>query len=296
MIILSCFDMTYLSFSVLEETPLFEYEGLYSYLFYPVKQFTLFASIFMVVAIALERYFAVHRPLKYHNHSHRRLMKYASSVILLALIFSVLKFFEEPGRGWQFGDIGEISFVKGWGSSYVIYDTLFREIIAMGLAPFLILIFLYTKIYHKLKASMKSVANQDRNRTNASKAERQNKLASIFAGFVATLLICHTPRLVNAMYLLSNAKQVFNCYTRYHEYIPLWWGYMHQISKVLITINSAVNVLLYAFLSRQFREECKKVFHKITKGHFRWAAVPSTDQVGAPKSQDRTRSTKTTHF
>ena len=57
-------------------------------------------SIFMTVAIAWERYVAVHYPMDYNqavndaNAIRNRLQKYVGPVTLLALAFNVVKFFE----------------------------------------------------------------------------------------------------------------------------------------------------------------------------------------------------------
>ena len=54
----------------------------------------------MTVAIAWERYIAVHYPLDYNqamNNSHairKRLMKYVGPVLILAIVFNLGKFFE----------------------------------------------------------------------------------------------------------------------------------------------------------------------------------------------------------
>ena len=57
-------------------------------------------SIFMTVAIAWERYIAVHYPLDYNqamndsNAIRNRLVKYVGPVLFLAVAFNIVKFFE----------------------------------------------------------------------------------------------------------------------------------------------------------------------------------------------------------
>ena len=65
-----------------------------------VKDIYLSGSIFMTVAIALERFFAVHYPINYSqammqaNALNKRVSKYVITVTALSVLFSVNKFFE----------------------------------------------------------------------------------------------------------------------------------------------------------------------------------------------------------
>ena len=105
---LACFDSTYLLGSILDSLRKPNIFGLASeahiilfpYLLYPLNQIAISGSIFMTVAIAWERYIAVHYPLDYNqamNNSHairKRLVKYVGPVLILAIVFNLGKFFE----------------------------------------------------------------------------------------------------------------------------------------------------------------------------------------------------------
>ena len=103
---LACFDSTYLIGSILESVRKsfgFTSEAhivLFPYLLYPLNQMAISGSIFMTVAIAWERYIAVHYPLDYNqamndsNAIRKRLVKYVGPVLFLAVGFNIVKFFE----------------------------------------------------------------------------------------------------------------------------------------------------------------------------------------------------------
>ena len=65
-----------------------------------MHQMAFSGSIFMTVAIAWERYIAVHYPLDYNqamndsNAIRKRLVKYVAPVLALAILFNLAKFFE----------------------------------------------------------------------------------------------------------------------------------------------------------------------------------------------------------
>ena len=105
---LACFDSSYLVGSILESVRKCFDQSLTSevhiilfpYFLYPANQIAITGSIFMTVAIAWERYIAVHYPLDYNqamnnsNAIRKRLMKYVGPVLLLSILFNLGKFFE----------------------------------------------------------------------------------------------------------------------------------------------------------------------------------------------------------
>ena len=73
---------------------------LFPYLLYPFNQIAFMASIFMTIAIGLERFIAVHYPLNYsqtvndNTALRRRMLKYLLPVATLSAAFNVTKFLE----------------------------------------------------------------------------------------------------------------------------------------------------------------------------------------------------------
>ena len=65
-------------------------------------QIAITGSIFMTVAIALERFIAVHYPIDYSQAMHeanalsKRILKYVSAVIILSIVFTITRSALEP--------------------------------------------------------------------------------------------------------------------------------------------------------------------------------------------------------
>ena len=80
------------------ETPI--HTILYPHFLYPLSAIALSGSIYMTVAVAIERYIAVYHPLDYNrvvqdSTSHlRRLLCYLLPVIVFSVVFNIPKFFE----------------------------------------------------------------------------------------------------------------------------------------------------------------------------------------------------------
>ena len=76
------------------------HEYAFAYGFYQLHSFVLCGSIFMTVALSLERYRAVWRPVEYHNQCigvnpwKRALVSYLFPVMVFSTLFNIPKFFE----------------------------------------------------------------------------------------------------------------------------------------------------------------------------------------------------------
>lgn len=104
LVTMACFDSTYLFGSILESfRKQFDLASrlhiiLFPYLLYPFNQIAITASIFMTVAIALERFIAVHYPLNYNQAMHeanalaKRIFKYVASVTLFSVLFTATRY------------------------------------------------------------------------------------------------------------------------------------------------------------------------------------------------------------
>ena len=257
------------------------------------------ASVFMILTIAIERYYAVHYPQNYKTKDPERVMNIVYCVSFLAFILTVSKFFEAWAQGkglscheyldnceTQLGcDIRAAFAIKvkdtvmftemSRNQWYQLYDTIIFKLLITLVIPFVTLIVLYYKIYQRIRATQSSVLSAIVIRSKSSKRKMKKEVdhAKVFAGFVISFLISRTPSV--AFYLTSFFQQRFGLagfgdQSDGHEIVPLHlWSKIVIISLIplLASINSATNVLIYASVSKQFRRECRKYFANILRIH-----------------------------
>ena len=105
LVLLAIYDNFYILCSVLEakrkSSPHSEiHEHAFAYGLYQLHNFVLCGSIFLTVALALERYRAVWRPVEYHNQCvgvnpwKRVLISYLLPVVVFSTLFNIPKFLE----------------------------------------------------------------------------------------------------------------------------------------------------------------------------------------------------------
>ena len=245
---------------------------LFPYLLWPLANFSMVSSQFMLVAIAFERYDAV---LRSHNRNrHRsRIIKYVSGVVVVALLLTASKFFEIRQQHEDFTDeaptqfecnirtimpVGDLMFTRLYmNPAYTVFDSVIYNLLLAGMVPIATLVFLYAKIYRRIRAHKANLDALIANRTNERERKREADLAGIFGGYCITFLVCHTPRvLFFGILMMLNKESVGEPAT---VPFPPWQLKLFYINPLLVTLNSATNVVIYAYLSAQFREECKKV-------------------------------------
>ena len=234
---------------------------MYIYILWPLRNFALTTSIFMTVAIALERFLAINDPHSYRRNKRYRTTKYVSFATIAAVLLNMGKFFEldqtecdhpRALQGLFFG------VVKAWKSMaenkmYGMYNTVLLKILITGLIPIALLIGLYLKIYFKVRSHQ---LHQPSVNKVKKRLVREQKSAGIFAGVVITSLICTVPDMAVKVQLLiyGLTEEVEDHRPSSHDATLL------QVRDIFAVLNAAINFVIYAWLGKAFRKEFKKFF------------------------------------
>lgn len=135
LIALFCMDSIYLFASILESfrkgfsMTHFVYVILFPYLFYPLLSIAVTGSVFMTVAIAFERYIAVHYPIDYSQAINspeacrRRLLKYVGPVVIVSILINIPKFLESEVNVDHIVDDTHPSVIKFDNGSYTFNNS-----------------------------------------------------------------------------------------------------------------------------------------------------------------------------
>ena len=152
------------------------HEHVFGYFLYPLHAFVLTASIYITVALALERYRAVWRPVEYHNkykgvNPWKRILKfYVGPVVVFSVIFCIPKYFEiEFEEELGFFELENITNTNStipmnmtsrsttkptefrMNDIYVLLYCNIARLLVQGIIPFFSLSFLNYRIYWVIK-------------------------------------------------------------------------------------------------------------------------------------------------
>ena len=220
------------------------HEYVFAYFLYEFHAFVLCCSMYITVALALERYRAVWRPVEYHNKIkgvnpwHRVIVSYVLPVIVFSLLFNIPKCFEiklgvYPQPIYLNDSLnGTVNLTFAMPTPlrlnhiYVVLYANLAKLTVQGIIPFVSLSFLNYRIYWVMirrrqlinrptpkkptvsETEGTAMMKQDRkgNSENSSAQRKANEAKQAFVLFIIVLLyfICHTPR------FLINLHEFFN--------------------------------------------------------------------------------------
>ena len=233
----------------------------FPYILWPIRNFAQTGSMFMTMVIAVERFIAISYPIHYEMNKRYRATKYISSVIILSSALNITKFFELKstcaGNGLIHDSITVTELYTD--KTYVIYNIIIYKLLITGLMPITVLICIYVKIYNKLKENQIKL---NKSESNIEKRKRkQENMAGVFSGVVMASLICNIPEMFIKITALVDTTLSLNIILGR----PLWLKIALKVRAFFVILNSAINMVIYGFLDKKFREECRKVFQNVIR-------------------------------
>uniref|UniRef100_A0A4W6BY04 G-protein coupled receptors family 1 profile domain-containing protein n=1 Tax=Lates calcarifer TaxID=8187 RepID=A0A4W6BY04_LATCA len=184
---------------------------------------SMFASVYLLVVISLDRCVSVVWPVWAKNHRNVRRASCVSLVVwVLALIFSTPYFiFRDTLRQFRYQAMAITRFLLGFA------------------IPCTVIVSSYAVIIHRLR----------RNRTLATQSSRPFK---IIAAIITTFLLCfgpfHITSLLEIVYFTGNESE-----TLFHVIV-----FSYPIATSLAFLSSCLNPLLYVFMSQDFKDKVHK--------------------------------------
>ena len=207
--------------------------NLHTYLFTqfltPLRHAMLYSSIFLTLAISVERYNAVTRPIRMHlklKHKKRAnlkiVMMYVVPVLTFSLIFTIPKFLEtETSYDEKTGDYYISATELRTNQDYIIYYIGLARFIVTGIIPFSMILFFNLRTYRTIQSRKKhELTKNDDDQPSKTKLNEN-------AGYVGH---------------------------------PIWALILSWASHILLALNSSLNSAIYCVFSSKYREQARKTF------------------------------------
>jgi len=226
-------------------------------------------SIFNLLAVAFERYFAIKHPFTYQKYMTIRKAVIVNGIVwALGILFGLIPVFGWNLRSEMTSD-WKCNFVTVIDMTYVVYFHFFGCIII----PLIIIVVIYFYIYLVVRKQMSQIAaleisGPNSNQSSKSKFKREIKAAKSLAIVILLFAMCWIPiHILNSISLLCGP----DC--------------PYPIELLLFTIvlshaNSAVNPFLYAYGNSNFRRAFEKMFCNKQTAFENVSTIPSSNRVG----------------
>ena len=206
------------------------------------------SSIFGLLAVALDRFFAVTRPLRYRRMATSR----CAVMILIATWVLAFIIGLTPLFGWNEGEPehGYCIFVEHIDLKYMVYFNFFGFV----LPPLIVMLFVYVKIFQVVRIQYAAISRtvvgsqDDMSRRLSRLAVKEGNAAKLLAIVILLFAISWLP------------LHIMNCVSLLIVTVP----YEVLLPAIILShANSAMNPILYAFSNREFRRTFHKLIFKV---------------------------------
>jgi len=189
------------------------------------------ASIYSLVAIAVEAYHAAYHPFKRHSGRAKNLRRTVILIWAVALLWGLPLYLS----------VTYVDTIKAcqeqWSYSILPIIYSFGWIIVAGIVPIAVMSVLYFKIIRRLWFSKISL----KNRSQMAFIRSKKRITTMVLVVSVIYVICWVPTLM--IYFLANVLPSESMYS-----------VLHKITIVLATFNSSINPVVYSLRSQQFRQ------------------------------------------
>ena len=205
------------------------------YLFYPAREICLVGSIYMTVAISLERYLGICHPQLQFS---RGALVYILPVVIIDFAFTFPTFMEIE-YSFENGTLETRFKDMRYEHQYEQAYNLWAEVIFKTIIPLISLFFLNGSIIVTIKQTTHPLRTQ---------AGREGNSTMILFCIVFVFLTFHVPRVVHKLFYYLDHENESS------------WHLIYPIFRLALTTNSAINFLIYSMVGREFRAEFIKLF------------------------------------
>ena len=172
--------------------------------------------------------------------------------------------------------------------NYSIYYICLCRLIVLGIIPFSLLTFFNCAIYNRIKQPMPLM--DDTNLSTRIRRTQENDLSKVLFAIVGLCIICHTLRFFLNFYEMIWINDLLACLQAGKTEFPVWSHVVQEFSRLLLILNSSINIVIYCCFNAKFRNQVIKYKGTIKK---RLTIKPQTTELTSPVTQRLTSKTST---
>lgn len=256
-----------------------------------------FVSIWVLVVIGIDRYFAIIHPLYMMSWMRRYRLSIIAFICTLGILFGSIQWFVSKAVYRNRNGIDIWYCEETWSRQYSRYFTIFIFVSTFAL-PLFLLFFVYATIFLRI-LSHAAPGNPDPNlKRDQQNYKRKLKVLSWLVVIVILFFVCWFP--INLINMLIEFKEGF-LQPRSHSDAVLFYVFFFS-AHFISMFHSLVNPVVYCFMSERFRKNMYRkmlVFWQIRNFFNIYSYTSENIELniqGEPQTlTSRTRKTNTKH-
>jgi len=238
----------------------------FSYIGHPLHYFLIFLSIYMVVAMSIDRVRLVFRPFSRYSQNQKYTYLMIAIFTGIAFFLNIPSFFEfKPEQDHYTGKwkLTEIRYLHRREFRDAVFTTHCIGVIVLPwMTMFIANIFLIVKSSRRLK----SVRSMSTNEEEYCAEHRQMTYTLIFVSMTSLVLLA--------------VQCISRCVTMFYYIDSSVWPRIHyarEIGNMTLPLNSALNFILFCLPGKRFRKEMMHVVKTLLSRNRRVAPTTSTN-------------------
>lgn len=213
---------------------------------WPLASISQTITVWLVILVTADRYIAICKPLATQMRSLHRAKIAVLLVVIIAVIYNVPRFFERAIEHSTDHCTGEVTVevvktsMRKSKHYFLIYMTV-MHLICRTMGPLLILFFLNINLIRALQQVKR------KHKDLAKKSKNHENITLMLIVVVSIFIMCLLPDLV--IRLIMTFRKFIPSLT-----INIWHlRYLNSMTNFMLTLNSAINFLIYCLIGKKFR-------------------------------------------
>ena len=251
---LSCFDTLFIIFGGINyANRAFDASNilfiiLFPFLIHPLTHIGMSCSIFMTLAISIERFLGICFPLKFPTQT-RKAWFYIAPVTIISIGINIPRFFDAV-LVWEEEFPYYVATPFRTSEPYIrMYQTYFN-ISFTAIMPLLTMLYLNIRIIFKIRnVQIKRFRSKE-------KMQKEANIFYILLSVVSTFFILYCPRIVVDIFEFLHIEEIISCNKKRGHFQPTKLiNCLIHISHFTSIFNSSINFFIYSFVGKSFRRE-----------------------------------------
>ena len=153
-------------------------------------------------------------------------------------------------------------------TQYITYYLNVAGLLVLGVIPFVLLAYYNYNIYKGLKVAPnleQTSSVRSRRQLRRRSLEQESDFARVLIAIVITFILCHSMRIILNLYEMIAAPMLSECASAGKNGLARWAAIAKPFSKLMLIVNSSVNMIIYCCLNAAFRRQISSCYKHICK-------------------------------